>query len=117
MRTAITAWDGDIDAFMAALSGPADYQTRIHCDWFDADCNHDARVDFADINLFLDRVMAGCGAPCLTAKLLPTDGAADDRFGQAVAVDGDIAVVGAYDDDDLGNNAVPRTGSAYGGVC
>jgi hypothetical protein len=43
------------------------------------------------------------------AKLTPADGAADDRFGAAVAVSGDYAIVGAYGDDDYGS----RSGSAY----
>jgi len=43
------------------------------------------------------------------AKLLPTDGAAGDTFGFAVAVDGDAAVIDATRDDDNGENS----GSAY----
>ena len=42
-------------------------------------------------------------------KLVPTDGAAGDRFGISVAIDGDYAVVGAQYDDDKGTNS----GSAY----
>jgi prepilin-type N-terminal cleavage/methylation domain-containing protein len=43
------------------------------------------------------------------AKLTAADGAAYDRFGYAVAVDGDTVVVGAYGDDDKGTDS----GSAY----
>lgn len=43
------------------------------------------------------------------AKLLPADGAANDRFGIRVALDGDRALVGASLDDDSGFNS----GSAY----
>jgi len=43
------------------------------------------------------------------AKLLASDGAADDYFGDAVALDGDTAVIGASWDDDNGD----RSGSAY----
>ncbi len=43
------------------------------------------------------------------AKLLASDGAAGDRFGHAVAIDGDTAVVGARGNDDQGS----LTGSAY----
>jgi hypothetical protein len=43
------------------------------------------------------------------AKLLATDGAADDRFGWSVSVSGDYAIVGAYFDDDKGGSS----GSAY----
>jgi hypothetical protein len=43
------------------------------------------------------------------AVLTATDGQPDDRFGAAVALSGDTAVVGAHLDDDLGADA----GSAY----
>jgi hypothetical protein len=43
------------------------------------------------------------------AKLLPSDGAAGDDFGQYVALDGDAAVIGAEEDDDNGDDS----GSAY----
>lgn len=49
------------------------------------------------------------GSPALAAKLLASDGAADDWFGDDVALDGDIAVVGAYRDDHAGLDS----GSAY----
>jgi hypothetical protein len=43
------------------------------------------------------------------AKILPSDGAADDNFGRSVAISGTTAIVGAYFDDDNGD----RSGSAY----
>jgi len=43
------------------------------------------------------------------AKLLPSDGAADDQFGRSVAISGDVAIVGASRNDDNG----PSSGSAY----
>ena len=43
------------------------------------------------------------------AKLMADDRQADDWFGYSVAVDGNIALVGAFGDDDNGSNA----GSAY----
>lgn len=43
------------------------------------------------------------------AKLLPDDGAASDKFGASVAIDGDTIVVGAEEDDDAAVNA----GSVY----
>ena len=43
------------------------------------------------------------------AKLTASDGAAEDAFGWVVAVDEDTAVVGAYGDDDNGD----ESGSAY----
>jgi len=43
------------------------------------------------------------------AKINASDGAADDEFGDSVAISDDYVVVGAYGDDDAG----PRSGSAY----
>ena len=43
------------------------------------------------------------------AKLNATDGAAYDRFGRSVSVDGDTVVIGAHGDDDAGS----YSGSAY----
>ncbi|MBN1479626.1 choice-of-anchor D domain-containing protein [candidate division KSB1 bacterium] len=42
-------------------------------------------------------------------KLIPDDGAANDYFGYSVSISGDYAIVGAYWDDDHGNNS----GSSY----
>jgi len=42
-------------------------------------------------------------------RLTASDGQADDRFGQSVAISGNYAIIGAHADDDLGNGA----GSAY----
>jgi len=42
-------------------------------------------------------------------KLLPSDGAADDVFGWSVVLSGNLAVIGAYEDDDNGTDS----GSAY----
>lgn len=44
-----------------------------------------------------------------TAKLLPSDGATEERFGQTVALWGDLAIVGADQDDEKGY----RAGAAY----
>ncbi|MBN1795656.1 MAG: FG-GAP repeat protein, partial [Sedimentisphaerales bacterium] len=43
------------------------------------------------------------------AKLLASDGAAEDYFGFSVAISGDTAIIGAYSDDDNGYDS----GSAY----
>lgn len=42
-------------------------------------------------------------------KILPSDGEAGDNFARAVAIEGDIAIIGAYKDDDNGTDA----GAAY----
>ncbi len=44
-----------------------------------------------------------------TMKLVASDASADDRFAASVAISGDLAVVGAFDDDDGGTSS----GSAY----
>ena len=43
------------------------------------------------------------------AKLLASDGGAQDQFGNSVALDGDYGLIGAHQDDDQGSNA----GAAY----
>ena len=43
------------------------------------------------------------------AKLLPDDGAASDEFGGSVAISGDTAIIGAWYDDDNGEDS----GAAY----
>ena len=43
------------------------------------------------------------------ANITPNDGAAGDEFGRSVSVSGDTVIVGAFEDDDNGNNS----GSAY----
>jgi hypothetical protein len=57
-------------------------------------------------------VLGGLGqradAQCET-KIMPSDGAADDRFGDACSIDGDVMVVGAPWHDDLGIDS----GAAY----
>ncbi|HRI69407.1 MAG TPA: FG-GAP repeat protein [Polyangium sp.] len=52
-------------------------------------------------------------------KLIASDGGAGDRLGNAVAIFGDIAVLGAFNDDDVGNNSgtayvYERTGTMWG---
>ena len=44
-----------------------------------------------------------------TAKLIASDGAASDYFGQSLSISGDAVIVGAYQDDDNGSSS----GSAY----
>ena len=48
-------------------------------------------------------------SPSQIVKLVPDDGATEDRFGGSAAISGDIAIIGAGGDDDNGNNS----GSAY----
>ena len=55
------------------------------------------------------RFRYGTGTWSQEAKLLPSDGAGGDWFGYSVSVSGDVALVGAYMDDDNGSSS----GSAY----
>ena len=50
-----------------------------------------------------------------TSKLTASDGLRGDEFGYSVAVDGDTAVIGAYQDDhtDAGGNTIGNAGSTY----
>jgi len=59
--------------------------------------------------MWLGAEAPGQAGQCQIEKLLASDGAADDFFGGSVSVSGDVAVVGAYGDDDNGTYA----GSAY----
>ena len=68
------------------------------------DANDDDSTDWKDWGFLNDDAKAA-----LTAKLIASDGATDDKFGISVAIDGDTIVVGAYQDDDNGDNA----GSVY----
>lgn len=56
-----------------------------------------------------ERDAGGPGNWHQVAKLTASDGAEEDRFGWSVSIDHDIVVVGAYRDDDSGNDS----GSAY----
>jgi hypothetical protein len=56
-----------------------------------------------------ERDAGGPGAWGQVAKLVASDGAANDAFGWSVAISGDIVVVGAYRHDGAGDNA----GQAY----
>lgn len=51
----------------------------------------------------------GMGGWTQEAKLLASDGANDDSFGRSVDLDGLLAIIGAPNDDDLGD----RSGAAY----
>ena len=49
------------------------------------------------------------GGSWVESKIIPSDGAAGDKFGHTVSLSGNIAIVGSVEDDDNGNNS----GSAY----
>ncbi|MCH8823130.1 MAG: FG-GAP repeat protein [Planctomycetes bacterium] len=78
-----------------AISGT----TAIVGAWFDRDNGHDSG------SAYLFDTTTGRQI----AKLLPNDGAADDRFGFSVAISGPTAIVGAWGNDENGE----RSGSVY----
>jgi hypothetical protein len=52
--------DGDLNSFVLALSDPDDYQRRYpDCNVMNADCNDDGRINFADINPFVELLSGG----------------------------------------------------------
>jgi FG-GAP repeat len=68
----------------------------------------------ATLVLAISSASALLGAPALrtiyeTQKLSASDGQQGDDFGQAVSISGNLAIVGAYGDDDKGDSS----GSAY----
>ncbi|MBU1692919.1 MAG: FG-GAP repeat protein [Verrucomicrobia bacterium] len=56
-----------------------------------------------------ERDAGGTNAWGQVGKIVASDGTASDYFGSSVSLDGDVAVVGAYQDDDVGS----ASGSAY----
>ncbi len=63
------------------------------------------------VPVFLFQIVFVCAAfaHIESTKLFPSDGSADDAFGISVAADGNLAVVGAYQNDTSGLNS----GAAY----
>ena len=73
-------------------------------------CSSDLGTDSGSAYVFTRDVAGSLTAGWTQrAKLVASDGAVDDRFGNSVAIDGDVMVVGARRDDDKGSNS----GSAY----
>ncbi|MBO1320336.1 LamG-like jellyroll fold domain-containing protein [Acanthopleuribacter pedis] len=111
-NTAITSWqwdfddDGIIDATgrdpMFIYETPGTYTVTLTI----------SDGSLSDVATKIDLVTASTPPATTvteTLKFAPSDGAELDRMGYAVAVSGDTAVIGAYQDDDYGYNS----GSAY----
>ena len=96
----LTANDGDSrDYFGISVSIDGDYAVvGAHCD--------DDNGDFSGSAYIFHRTGSEWTQ---MAKLTADDGAEGDNLGYSVSIDGDYAVVGAYQDDDNGN----ASGSAY----
>ena len=72
--------------------------------------------------LFVALILAAAGSgqaatPCELAKLLASDAAAGDHFGESVAISGDTAVVGAPWDDGPAGAARVHARSLGGAIC
>jgi hypothetical protein len=99
----LTASDGaSYDYFGYAVSIGGD--TVVIGAWGDADNGDDS----GSVYLF-ERNEGGPNSWGQVAKLIASDGAQEDEFGNSVSISGDTVVVGAYFDDDNGFNS----GSAY----
>jgi len=61
------------------------------------------------VTLVLSAVASADQVPCELAKRIASDGATSDLFGSAVSISGDVALVGAWRDDDNGTDS----GSGY----
>ncbi len=100
----LTASDGAADDFFGrsvALSG----DTALVGAYGD-DVTHNNQ---GSVYVFVKPSMGWATTAPFAAKLTASDGAASDLFGYSVALDGDTAIVGAYQDDDKGVDS----GSAY----
>ena len=72
------------------------------------DLNFNGSVDFGEADP-LDESDVPLTGPVPTEEILPSDGASSNRFGYSTAISGDVALVGAYLDDDNGADS----GAAY----
>ena len=90
---------GEMDSLGLSVSVSGD--TIIAGAYFDDDMGLDAGAAYVFVR--------DAGGWVQQGKLLAADGAAEDWFGWSVSIDGDWAVVGAFQDDDDGE----RSGSAY----
>lgn len=72
-------------------------------------------VNFSGSAYMFVKPATGWATRTETAKLTASDAVAGDRFGDAVALSGDTALVGAYQDDDgsIGTDFNHNSGSAY----
>ncbi|TLM72285.1 MAG: tandem-95 repeat protein, partial [Actinobacteria bacterium] len=128
-----TDWDADGDALTASVfSQPANGSATVNAD---GSFTYTPKRDWSGTDTFKYRATDTSGNASAAAtvtvtvtpvndapvavddpgplaaaqKALASDGAADDVFGAAASIDGDTAVIGAYNDDDFGSNS----GSAY----
>ncbi|NQT96128.1 MAG: choice-of-anchor D domain-containing protein [Candidatus Marinimicrobia bacterium] len=100
----LVASDGTVDAFLGkSVSISGNYAIVGACrDDIGANSNQGSAYLF-------EKPGGGWSNMTETAKLTTSDGAADDQFGVSVAISGDYALVGSWQDDDSGN----ESGSAY----
>jgi hypothetical protein len=99
----LTAADGAANNYFGAAVGVAGDRIVVGA-WR----NRNASVDTGSAYVF-ERNAGGTNAWGQVQKFSATDGASGDQFGSAVAAAGDVIVIGAQYDDDLGDSS----GSAY----
>ena len=95
--TASDSAAGDVFATTVSISGKLAVVGASRSD--------DSGTDSGSVYIFQE---SGSDWPQV-AKLLPSDGTAQDNFGESVSVSGNTAIIGAWIDDDGGNDS----GSAY----
>ena len=91
---------GDVFGFSVAVSGDTALVGAM---------GDDDNGDHSGSVYLFERDLGGTNNWGQVKKIITSDGAAGDTFGWSVALGGDTALVGAYQDDDNGSNS----GSAY----
>ncbi|MCH2154305.1 MAG: FG-GAP repeat protein [Phycisphaerales bacterium] len=102
---------GEIQKLTASDAAELDYfgtSVAISGDWILIGANEDDDNDSNSGSAYLFQ-RQGDGTWSEIQKLIASDGATKDRFGQSVAISGETAIIGAWKDDDNGSNS----GSAY----
>ncbi len=106
----LTSSDGTVDDYFGmAVAADADTALVGALQAYDADLNNRPGAAY----VFTWNSVSGVWTK--NATLNPSDGDDGDGFGRSVALDGDTAVVGAYENDEgePGEGQVTNTGSAY----
>jgi|SaaInl4_150m_RNA_FD_contig_31_247800_length_2402_multi_4_in_0_out_0_2 hypothetical protein len=98
----LTASDRDLEFFGSSVSISGDYAV------VGASLDDDEGMNTGSAYVF-HRDNGGTDAWDQVAKVRATDGTEEDRFGYGVSVFGDYAIIGAFLDDEYGDNS----GSAY----
>ena len=104
----LTASDGAADDELGISVAVHGDTVAVGAHKYDVGVGSDKKADAGAAYVFTKPVN-GWATSTSTANLIASDAAANDEFGISVAIDDDTVVVGAYLDDDNGDNS----GSAY----